>query len=59
MGTISSWVSYVFVVKSNAQMYLQKTPLMSDSENFNMLLKEIKLENVDSYGIFMSLFGIT
>lgn len=32
---------------------------MAESENFNMLLKEIKLENIDTYGIFIPLFGLT
>jgi hypothetical protein len=32
---------------------------MSESENCLTLLKEIKLENIDTYGIFIPLFSVT
>lgn len=31
---------------------------MTESESFNMLIKEIKIENIDTYGLFVPLFGV-
>lgn len=31
---------------------------MSESVTANTLLKEIKIENLDSYGVFLPLFGV-
>jgi hypothetical protein len=31
---------------------------MSESESFNMLLKEYRLENIDTYGIYIPVMGI-
>lgn len=56
MGTIATWTAYVFGVKFNAQFYLTRTPLTSTSEFFGTLMKEIRLENVDTYQLFIPMY---